>query len=162
MVRIPLRPKVQYVSSFVPKSDSLYQLLVESVTWDESMRARKTASFGVPYNYSHVQYPESEMPAELTRIGERIRWHFDMLPNTCLVNYYPTGESSMGFHSDATEELKAGTGIAIISLGAVRTLSFQSKEDKSVVVDFSLEPGSLLFMPLAVQEDWKHGLSSLD
>jgi alkylated DNA repair dioxygenase AlkB len=161
-MRIPLRPKIQYVADFVPKSAELFEHLRDTVVWDERLRARKTASFGLPYNYSGITYAANDMPDELTRIVERIRWHLDMRANNCLVNYYPTGQSSMGFHSDAIEDLRPNSGIAIVSLGTPRTFTFRAKEEKSTTTDFLLEPGSLFYMPLSVQADWQHGLLPTD
>lgn len=161
-MRFPVRPKIQYVADFVPKCDELFVHLRDAVAWDERIRVRKTASFGVPYNYSGITYAAKEMPDELTRVVERIRWHLDMRANNCLVNYYPTGQSSMGFHSDATDQLRPGSGIAIVSLGAARTFTFRARAEKSITTDYLLEPGSLFYMPLSVQADWQHGLLPTD
>jgi len=41
-----------FVSDFIPNHQELFDVLVNETIWDERMKARKTASFGVPYNYS--------------------------------------------------------------------------------------------------------------
>jgi alkylated DNA repair dioxygenase AlkB len=161
-VRIPIRPKIQYIAGFVPKPADLFSQLRDTVAWDERIRTRKTASFGAPYNYSGIVYAAKEMPAELIRTAERIRWLLDMQANNCLLNYYPTGSSSMGFHSDATEGLRPGSGIAIVSLGATRTFTFRAKNDRTTTADFVLESGSLFYMPLSAQADWQHGILPSD
>jgi alkylated DNA repair dioxygenase AlkB len=64
----------------------------------------------------------------------------------------------MGFHADSTEELVAGTGIAIVSLGAERDLSFRSQADKHILERYLLRSGSLLYMTPELQQSWKHGV----
>jgi alkylated DNA repair dioxygenase AlkB len=64
----------------------------------------------------------------------------------------------MGFHADSIVELVPGTGVAVVSLGAARTLRFRRIDDKSVLWDCPLPNGSLLYMPPEVQLAWKHGV----
>ena len=128
------------------------------VAWDERMRARKTASFGVPFNYSGITYPYQPIPTRLAAIIDLLHIEMGMKANNCLANYYPNGDAKMGFHSDSTDHLAADSGIAIVSLGAPRTLTFCFLQDRSITRAYPLAPGSLLFMPLDVQEQWLHGL----
>jgi alkylated DNA repair dioxygenase AlkB len=75
-----------------------------------------------------------------------------------LANYYPDGTSTMGFHADSTEELEPGTGVAVVSLGAERAITFRSIADRSVTVEYPLASGSLLYMSAEVQSAWKHAI----
>ncbi|MFN3650244.1 MAG: alpha-ketoglutarate-dependent dioxygenase AlkB family protein [Armatimonadota bacterium] len=152
------RPAVQLFEQFVEHPDELLAQLVAETEWDERMRARLTASFGVPYNYSGMSYPPVPMPPALTALCHCIEARVGYRPNNCLVNYYRTGDSTMGFHSDSIAELEPGTGVAVVSLGAERVLRFRQIADKSVQCDYSPPPGSLLYMPPEVQLAWKHGV----
>ncbi len=143
---------------FLPNSYSLFDSLISIINWDERIRARKTASFGSPYNYSNISYNSSPMLNELIPIIDRLEKHFGFRPNNCLVNYYTNGNSTMGFHSDSTDELINDTGISIISLGAERIITFQNKQDKTIEHSYLLKSGSLLFMPQKTQQYWKHGI----
>ncbi|MDQ1817092.1 alpha-ketoglutarate-dependent dioxygenase AlkB [Massilia sp. CCM 9210] len=131
---------------------------MSTVTWDERMKARKTASFGASYNYSQIAYAESPMPALLDALCARLEGELGFRPNNCLLNYYPDGKSSMGFHSDETDGLNDGTGVAIVSLGSVRAIAYRSKRDAAVRVDYPLPNGSLLYMSGQVQQDWVHAI----
>ena len=51
------RPEVLFELGFVRNAESLFDLVRENTAWDERMRARLTASFGQPYNYSEISYP---------------------------------------------------------------------------------------------------------
>ncbi len=64
----------------------------------------------------------------------------------------------MGFHSDGTSGLVEGTGVAIVSLGHERTMTFRSKEVPSVNHFVDLTAGSLLYMGQDVQDLWVHAI----
>lgn len=109
------RTRYRFRPHFIPEPDALFEQLKHSVLWDERMRARKTASFGVPYDYSQISYPAVPMPEALGQLCPAIERLLGFAPNNCLLNFYPDGQSSMGFHSDANEQLIAGTGVVVIS-----------------------------------------------
>eukprot|EP01034_Spumella_vulgaris_P012070 gene12070-15355_t len=98
------------------------------------------------------------MPVHLEAICRSIGEVLGFVPNNCLLNDYVDGSSSMGYHSDQTEDLEAGTGIAIVSLGSARELRFKNKADKTRVFGVLLEPGSLFYMDQAIQTEWLHAL----
>jgi alkylated DNA repair dioxygenase AlkB len=64
----------------------------------------------------------------------------------------------MGFHSDSIAELEPGTGIAVVSLGAERTITFQRIDDKMVCESYRLPTGSLLWMCPEMQAEWRHAI----
>jgi len=151
-------PDIHLDGRFLAAPEALYGHLLSTVQWDERMKARKTASFGVAYNYSQMSYPELPMPAALAQVGDAIHAALGFAPNNCLLNYYPDGEASMGFHSDLATELTLDTGVAIVSLGGERSIVYRHKRDKSVQFGYPLLAGSLLFMSNAVQEEWLHAI----
>lgn len=153
-----LKPNIKIVEDFAPQSFRLFHTLKDSVEWDERMKVRKTASFGVSYDYSGITYPQTEMCEELVPLCEKIEKEFGFSPNNCLINYYPDGNSSLGFHSDSSEELKKGTGVAIVSLGAERAIHYKNIENKSLIIPYNLKSGALLYMGKDVQEEWLHAI----
>ena len=153
-----MEPELILEDDFFPRSQELFAALADGVAWDERMRARKTASFGQSYNYSGIEYPAVPLPDLLTPIVEQLEAHLGFRPNNCLLNFYESGDATMGFHSDATDELAPGTGVAIVSLGAERAITFQSKPDKQAERLYLLRSGSLLYMAADVQDHWKHAL----
>jgi GrpB-like predicted nucleotidyltransferase (UPF0157 family)/alkylated DNA repair dioxygenase AlkB len=155
----PIEPPAIYLNpGFIDAPDLLFESLKQSVEWDQRMRARKTASFGVPYNYSQIAYDAAPMPQSLEAICARIALELGFHPNNCLLNYYPDGASSMGFHSDSTAELAPGTGVAIVSIGSVRSMVYRSKADKTVQFEYPLQNGSLLYMSGQIQQEWLHAI----
>ncbi|WP_422084776.1 alpha-ketoglutarate-dependent dioxygenase AlkB [Variovorax sp.] len=96
-------PPIHLDPAFVASPDALLEWLRSAVTWDERMRARQTASFGVPYDYSQIAYEAAPIPAQLEALCDRIEAALGFRPNNCLLNRYADGASSMGFHSDALD-----------------------------------------------------------
>ncbi|MCE3605482.1 alpha-ketoglutarate-dependent dioxygenase AlkB [Massilia sp. P8910] len=151
-------PPIRLSPAFIADPDALFGALMSTVTWDERMKARKTASFGASYDYAQIAYEEAPMPAQLDALCERLHHELGFRPNNCLLNYYPDGASSMGFHSDDTDALSDGTGVAIISLGSVRAIAYRNKLDAALRVDYPLPNGSLLYMSGQVQQEWVHAI----
>ena len=153
-----MEPDLLIEDEFLPNHRELFTELAEGIAWDERMRARKTASFGAAYNYSGIEYPAVPIHVLLTPLVEQLEARLGFRPNNCLLNFYETGDATMGFHSDATDELAPGTGVAIVSLGAERRLTFQSKPGKQTEHSYPLKSGSLLYMSAEVQNHWKHAI----
>ncbi|WNJ19496.1 alpha-ketoglutarate-dependent dioxygenase AlkB [Pontibacter sp. G13] len=141
---------------------TIFDDLLHSVNWDERMRARKTASFGVPYNYSQITYPEAPFPPGIKFMLDQLEETLGFRPNNCLINYYLDGKSTMGWHSDQTDILEVDTGVAIISLGATRTLRFRKISDKDLKHDYPLPAGSMIYMTQEAQEIWQHAIPKAD
>jgi alkylated DNA repair dioxygenase AlkB len=142
---------------FLPDCQALFTRLTSSIAWDERMRARQAASFGVPYNYSGISWPACPFPDDLVPVLERVATRVGWRPNNCLAHFYPDGRSTMGFHSDATDELETATGIAVVSLGAERTITFRHQAERRLE-QYPLLSGSLLVMSRTLQADWKHAI----
>lgn len=151
-------PDIYLKPDFLTAPEDLFALLKKEVIWDERMRARKTASFGVAYDYSQISYAETGMPEFLQVICKDVENELGFLPNNCLLNFYLDGNSSMGFHSDATDDLAKGSGVAIVSLGSLRHIVYRSKQDKSQEYFYPLPAGGLLYMSASVQEEWLHAI----
>jgi len=153
---------ITFIKDFLKQPDSLFEFLRTKVNWDERMVARKTASYGVAYNYSQISYPFQEMPEALIDICNSVNAAIGFEPNNCLINYYLDGKSKMGFHSDQTEILESNTGIVIISLGETRVLRFKNIKNNSEMMDFELPSGSLIYMTQELQNEWQHAIPKSD
>jgi len=152
------QPDITFVEHFVPNADGLLRSILTKTDWDDRMHARLTASFGAPYNYSNMSYPEVPMPDHLQEVCEAINQRLRFMPNNCLINNYIEGNSSMGFHADSIAELVPSTGVAIVSLGETRTLTFRRTQERDIRWGCPLPHGSLLYMPPEVQLEWQHGV----
>lgn len=151
-----------FIPDFISDPDTVFDALLEETVWDERMKARKTASFGIAYNYSQITYPDAPFPENLQALCGLVRDAVGFEPNNCLLNYYPDGNSSMGFHSDTATGRSAGTGVAILSLGAAREMRFRHKRNDETNSARWLNPGSLIYLDDATQEDWLHAIPKAD
>ncbi|GAA4136536.1 alpha-ketoglutarate-dependent dioxygenase AlkB family protein [Actinomadura keratinilytica] len=148
---------VRCIPNALPDADDVLASLLTEVAWDDRMRARRTASFGVPYDYSGQHYEPAEMPPRIAAVAARAAEHAGHPFNNCLANRYDTGDNTMGFHRDSYDGLVPDSAIAIVSLGATRTLVFRTL-DRTHRIELALEHGSLLLMTRATQRHWAHGV----
>jgi alkylated DNA repair dioxygenase AlkB len=146
------------IENFIDDPYNLFTNLVNDVDWDERMTARKTASYGKAYNYSQMSYPYQDFLPQLSQIISKLNTVIGFEPNNCLINYYLDGKAKMGFHSDRTDILYPGTGVAIVSVGESRTLRFRNIIDKELFIDYNLSSGSLIYMTQQVQDIWQHAI----
>lgn len=150
-------PELRYVANALPDADNALSFVTHEVCWIATMRARQTASYGLPYDYSGQKYPACQMPPLIASIGARAAELAAHPFDNCLCNRYETGRNTMGFHRDSYEGLVPSSFIAIVSLGATRTLVFRSN-DRACVVKMPLEHGSILLMTEATQRAWQHAV----
>ncbi|WP_293304690.1 alpha-ketoglutarate-dependent dioxygenase AlkB [Pedobacter sp. UBA5917] len=153
---------ITYIECFIDNPNHLLDLLTSTVKWDERMTARKTASFGKAYNYSQINYPYQDFLPELAAINKKLKNVIGFEPNNCLINYYLDGKSKMGYHSDQTDILADGTGVAIVSIGETRTLKFRNIENPEQFISYDLTAGSLVYMTQEVQNLWQHAIPKSD
>lgn len=157
-----MQPNITLIDDFLTEPDAIFTHVKETTDWDERMRARKTASFGVTYDYSGITYEPNVMPDYLQSICLEIQKELGFLPNNCLMNYYMDGNSSMGFHSDSAEALVPDTGVVIISLGSEREITYRKTAQRDIKKAFLLKSGSLLYMTEAMQQEWQHAILKKD
>ncbi|MBE9579489.1 MULTISPECIES: alpha-ketoglutarate-dependent dioxygenase AlkB [Moraxella] len=151
-------PNITFMPNFIVNPQDLFELIENTTNWDNRLSVRKTASFGVAYEYSNLSYPKTTMPDWSLPIIEQIADKFGFLPNNCLINYYKNGQNEMGFHSDDISQMYENTGVVIISLGAEREIVYRQKTNKNNEYRYLLTKGSLLYMDDKVQEDWLHAI----
>lgn len=152
-------PDLQYRPGFLPSPDAVLAAVREQVAWTRQMASRATASEGVPYNYSGASYPVAPWTSAVAAVRDRVAEALQFEPTNCLINRYPTGRSSLGFHSDDVDILAPDTPIAIVSLGVTRTLRLRTGGDGDFTyLDRPLEAGSLLVMGQAMQAGWRHAI----
>jgi alkylated DNA repair dioxygenase AlkB len=136
----------------------IFSNLKSKIVWDNSINSRKTASFGVPYNYSGIEYDINRIPDFFNELIEIVNKNNHFTPNNCLINFYYDNKSKMGFHSDQIDILYENTGVAIFSFGSKRTMRFKNKVDKELIYDVVLENNTYFYMSQKSQIDWLHSI----
>jgi alkylated DNA repair dioxygenase AlkB len=153
-----LLAEIKIEENLLPHHEVLFQKIKNDSEWNSEIKSRKTISYGVPYNYSNMSYPFVPFPDYISEVSLTVEEKLSFAINNCLINYYESGESKMGFHSDQIDILSDNTGIAIVSLGNKRTMRFKNKLDAKITYDIPLYPNSLFYMTQAVQEFWLHSI----
>ena len=127
MDTIDTEPEHRLISAFLPgdEASKLFTDLASQVTWDTSMKARKTACYGETYDESGVNFVVQEMHPLLISLCDDVYGEVGFRPTNCLLNYYEDGTSTMGYHSDTISNLEEGTGIVIVSKGCYNSSGFQ-------------------------------------
>lgn len=109
------------------------------------------------YGYSQIKMKAEPWLDSLLQIKNKVEERTNSTFNSCLLNYYPSGDDGMGWHSDNERELGENPTIASLSFGAERKFSFKHNETKQKL-DLQLANGSLLLMAGEIQHHWKHAL----
>lgn len=149
--------------------NQFFQKLKESLPWKQDevfiygkkiLTKRKIAWFSdnhKPYGYSNTEKYPIPWTQEMKELKEIVSRYSKISFNSCLANYYHSGEESMSWHSDDESSLVKEGVIASLSLGAERRFDFKHKKT-GIKISVNLEPGSLLLMSGEIQTHWLHAL----
>jgi alkylated DNA repair dioxygenase AlkB len=150
-------PALRYLPGALADADASFARLTDEIGWEDRMRARRTASFGQPYNYSGQVYAAAPMPPLVAAIAYQAAALAGHPFDNCLLNLYEGGRNTMGFHHDSYDGLVETSWIAIASLGAARAIVFRSVDHRARD-QLVLEHGSVLLMNRAIQLAWAHAI----
>ena len=162
----------KYYKDFILKKESttLFKSLNKKIKWkQESVYLfgkqlnldRKVAWYGdkeATYSYSNKKMIPKPWISELLNIKTKLYTKLNLNFNSVLLNYYPDGNSGMGWHSDNEKELGNNPIILSLSLGAERDFIFKNKLHQNNKIKIKLNNGSLLLMNHDCQTYWKHCL----
>ena len=119
---------------------------------------RLTAWYGDPgavYRYSRLLNVPAPWTPALAALRGDLNVRLAASLNSCLVNYYRSGEDSMAWHADDEPELR--DRIVSVSLGVTRTFRLRpGNGGKSLPVE--LTSGSVLTMSVDSQRRWQHAV----
>lgn len=169
---LPYNGKVNDLGIVIDYPSALYYALLTTLPWESDIvtlfgkthvTTRQIVWMGdsaASYQYSghrrqaiawtdSVFHVKHHIERQLAKIG--INTHF----NSCLLNYYPSGDDGMGYHADDERELGEQPIIASLSLGATRKFVLKHKKTQDKV-ELYLESGQLIVMHGETQKYWKH------
>ena len=112
---------------------------------------------GTDYVYSGLKNIPSPWNEVLLKLKNQVEDISQAKFNSVLLNYYRTGQDSMGWHQDNEKELGKNPIIASLSFGASREFQLRHKFDKSIPkINCLLDDSSLLIMSGETQQFWQH------
>jgi len=166
-------------SSFIPNPfdpkmlKDWFTTTEENTPWEQplvrgSLLPRKAAWFVKPgcrcyYQYSDTRWPPNPMPSWFTKIQNEVMKclgiPFKLGPNSCNVNLYYSGLSSVGWHTDdeAVFESKERDCLIIsLSLGSSRKFQFKRVGDANLAGEVMVKNGDLMTMEGLFQKHFLH------
>lgn len=161
---------VVYYPNFFNKNeaDIFFENLLQSINWQQDnitvfgktyLQPRLTAFYAdnsKNYKYSNITMKPHHFSGDLLKIKTNIETKLDIKFTSCLANLYRDGNDSNGWHADDEKELGINPIIASISFGEKRVFHFKHRYNKELKKKLVLDPGSLLLMKGATQENWLH------
>lgn len=133
------------------------QITVYGKTYDQPRLTAWYGDEGKTYTYSDIQMNPHPWNDELILIKLRVEEVSKTRFTSCLLNYYRTGQDSVGWHQDNEKELGLNPVIASVSFGETRPFQLKHLYQKELnKVDIPLSHGSLLLMKGSTQHFWKH------
>lgn len=177
---LPYDGQVNDLGIVILEANALYENLLNELPWQSDIvtlfgkthvTTRQIVWMGdhdVSYHYSGQTRRAIPWTKQMLHVKRHIEQQLSSSGinvdfNSCLLNYYPSGEDGMGYHADDEKELGAQPIIASLSLGARRKFVFKHKtirqENKPVKVELYLESGQLIVMHGDTQDFWKHTIT---
>jgi alkylated DNA repair dioxygenase AlkB len=161
-----------YIDNFLSsqKANALFYALKQEIVWQSPQirmfgkwvnqpRLLAWQASGIfPYRYSGQTLQAEPFHPLIELLCLEINAFCQTKFNSVLLNYYRSGNDSMGWHSDNEPELGTNPIIASISLGAVRDFQLKQIHPPYSLKTYKLEQGSLLIMGENVQDLYKHAL----
>ncbi|MES2616449.1 MAG: alpha-ketoglutarate-dependent dioxygenase AlkB [Bacteroidota bacterium] len=167
---LPQDGEVLYYPDCIPAEscDQLFNELIQNIPWQQDAMEiygrkvdfpRLTAWIGDDgrvYAYSGITNEPKPWTPALLQIKQIVEKLSGRTFNSALLNYYRSGNDSMGWHSDNEKELGVNPCIASVSLGQARKFSLKHKAVKGLIIHKVLSNGSLLLMQGETQHHWLH------
>jgi alkylated DNA repair dioxygenase AlkB len=167
---LPFDGEVFLYENIFPKelSHFYFEQLKSEINWkQEAMKIygkevlfpRLTAWYaedGKTYKYSGLLNLPEEFDKNLKEIKTKVEDKCEFIFNSALLNYYRSGNDSMGWHADNEPELGKNPVIASVSIGGGRKMQFKHRKVANSTINIYLPPNSLLLMQGATQHHWLH------
>jgi len=164
--------EVYYEEKFLTHEQSLtyFTKLQTEIEWQEKeiilfgksiLQPRLVAFYGdldKPYTYSKTLFKPHSWTPTLLELKQRVEEKSQTTFTSVLLNYYRSGQDSMGWHADDEKELGPEPIISSLSLGAERDFQFKHRRNPELRVTQPLQSGSLLVMRGKTQQNWLHQL----
>ncbi len=122
---------------------------------------RQTAWLSQNPNLTFTYSGKTMIPQKIPKFIEVIRLQleedFGINFDGILVNYYPNGHSSMGYHADPQGD-RWSSDFIVISIGSERTFMFRHQQNRDLKKSYDFRDGDLIYMFDNCQEEYEHCL----
>jgi alkylated DNA repair dioxygenase AlkB len=151
---------VTYLPEFIipDRAQAWFEALGTQIAWKSGRRMMYNREVDIPRLTAHFRVVEAPLPPTLSDALELVRTHVKSPFDSVGLNLYRDQHDSVAPHNDRTEDLVKGEPIALLSLGASRTMVIRQKKPPSRQLRIELEAGSLLIMSWETQVYYDHGI----
>lgn len=149
--------------SWLAGSDEVFDRLVDDVPWKAERRRMYDQVVDVPRLVRFYGEGEDLPHPALVTAREALSDHYEAELGerfaTAGLCYYRDGDDSVAWHGDTIGRSRTeDTMVAILSLGAVRSLAFRPRDGGEASRRFPIGHGDLVVMGGACQRTWEHAV----
>ena len=156
------RGRITYTAAVIGTATAAtwFAELRTNVEWRSERRQMYDRAVDVPRLIGHYRLdtPPAEMPAAIVAAAARVTELVGVPFNSVGLNLYRDGRDSVAPHNDHLYELRTGFPIALLSLGATRSMVIRTKKSPRQTMRLDLAPGSLLVMDYDTQLHYTHAV----
>jgi alkylated DNA repair dioxygenase AlkB len=134
-------------------ADALFEQILDTTDWASQRREMYGQLVEVPRLLGRPAVPLPVVDAVAARLGRHTGWCLDRVS----LALYRDGRDSVAWHGDRMGELKDDCVVAILSLGAVRTLRLRPVGGGSSRA-VPLHAGDCLVLGGTAQRTWEHAV----
>ena len=110
------------------------------------------------YYYSGINHSICDFSHTVKKIKQIVKYITGYDTNACLLNYYPDGKSSIGWHSDDERDINQNSPIISVSLGDSRDFYIREKFGDKNTIKLRLNNGDILVMGSGTQKNYLHSV----
>ncbi len=142
-------------------ADAWFSALRDGVDWHSGARMMYERMVDVPRLLGHYAVDDPALPDVLREALAVVQDNVHTPFNSIGLNFYRDEHDSVAPHNDTLHELMPHQPIALLSLGATRTMVIRRKLPPRLKIELELEAGSLLTMGWNAQLHYDHGIPKL-
>lgn len=135
-----------------------FDQLRTDVPWETGRRVMYEREVAVPRLCAHYRADDPQLPPAAREAWRDVRAALEVPFNSIGLNLYRDEHDSVAPHNDTLDDLIRDAPIAVLSLGATRTMSIRAKKAPRRVMHVELAAGSLLVMSWNSQFHYDHGI----
>lgn len=148
---------IDHASQWLSSTDDLMEDLVDTVPWHAGRRPMYDQMVDVPRLSAQLELSDDRVPETIIDAARWLQDHYGMDFDHLFFNLYRDGRDSVAWHSDRIGRRVKHPVVALLSLGAARSLLLRPKAG-GASLRVLLHPGDLLVMGGACQHNWEHAI----
>ena len=151
---------ITYLPEFITpdRAQSWFEELSMQIAWQAGRRMMYDREVDIPRLQAHFRVADAPLLPALSDALDMVRKHVKAPFDSVGLNLYRDQHDSVAPHNDRTDDLVRGEPIALLSLGAARTMVIRQKKPPLRQLRIELEAGSLLIMSWDTQLHYDHAI----